>query len=209
MRSGAKRELVLDTFKTKKEALECLREIRDRYLDGRDLVGDDFAFMSFVLSHHPSVNRKIGAGLSAIFVAVDRAGYGTLGFWVRRTDGSTDDFSWNECLRGSSEIDKIRDAGRNAIRMQISAFRLGARDTCATCGVAASSVDHTPAFSVLIDAWIKSRNGAPETRGATASEGVGARFKYDYDAIAWADYHREHACLQILCGSCNSRKGAR
>lgn len=196
----------LGLFDTKDQALKALRVTRDHYIDGRDLDPDAFAFLMHVLSHHPHADLKIGPGVAAFFVSA-APGY-TPGFWVRRVDGSVVDFSWNECLKPASKVQQIRDAARRVVQHQIDAHRATARPMCQACGALDRlQVDHVHPLSALVDAWIAG-HGEPEIMHDD-SVTMGNRFALQTAADDWAQYHSAHATLQILCVSCNARKGAR
>lgn len=83
-------------FASKKEALAFLKEMLNRYQPGDDVVEEDATFLKSALLRHADAAEKIGSGVAGF--KVRSADYGTQCFWVMRTDGSTERFSYLSCV---------------------------------------------------------------------------------------------------------------
>ena len=203
--------LVFGRYATQDAAREVFRSIRDRWYKKADLSGDDEETMLHALSYHNSYAVKCGVGIAGLFVAeppdMPLAPRQRCGFWVRRLDGTVIDFSWNECIKGTSADGKMFKAARHAVQAQCDAFRASVTQACVTCGCTSRlHVDHVYPLSEMVKAW---RQGRPTIVMCTEDVArCGDRF-LDADASSWSDYHREHARFQMLCISCNARKGAK
>jgi hypothetical protein len=91
-----------------------------RYADGASVVGDDAADLAALLVRHPEAQKKIGAGVLEFYVA-PAEGMGTRCFHLRRTDGSSTDFSYLSCVSGRAKTVKqeFLEACREAVHDDI------------------------------------------------------------------------------------------
>lgn len=83
-------------FRTKSIAAEFCRGILSRYKVGETVGDDDARFLSDLIRRHPKFGVKIGCGIDRF-----EAGNGKFGskcFHVVRIDGSTEEFSYKQCL---------------------------------------------------------------------------------------------------------------
>ena len=64
---------------------------------------------------------KIGCGVKDFFIS--KTMYGTMGFNLIRVDNSTTDFSFLQCVNPKSEMMKIKQACRSAIRPTIELIK--------------------------------------------------------------------------------------
>jgi hypothetical protein len=63
-----------------------------------DLSPDDFAFIKALLAYHPKAQQKL-EGLEAVYVDFHpNVKFDTRCFFVRRGDGSCEDFSYVRCV---------------------------------------------------------------------------------------------------------------
>ena len=83
-------------FPRKGDADAYLTKMLYRYDLGDKIAPDDAAILKIVLARHPEATQKIGCGISHF--SVRSADFGTRCFWVNRTDGSTERFSFRACL---------------------------------------------------------------------------------------------------------------
>lgn len=106
-------------FPTKKAAMEHFRSILARYSDGEAIRDDDEADLLALLTRHPEVQDKVGVGVAGFYA--DKAFMGTRCFHVRRTDGSTTDFSFKSCVDGRAPTphQEFLQAARMAVHDQI------------------------------------------------------------------------------------------
>ena len=83
-------------FIKKGDALLHVRAMLQRYSPGERVTQEDERFLGALLSRHSNAATKVGSGVDHFMVR--SADYGTQCFWVVRTDGSTERFSYKECL---------------------------------------------------------------------------------------------------------------
>jgi len=93
----AKKVQVGDTcFASKSEATEFFQSMLYRYELGDKVSKEDASVLTLLLAKHSEAAEKIGAGIESF--SVRSAGFNTRCFWVNRTDGSTEKFSFRACL---------------------------------------------------------------------------------------------------------------
>lgn len=85
-------------FSSKRDATKFFREMLHRYDLGDKVSSCDGSLLASLLDMHPEAAEKIGAGIQSF--SVRSADFGTPCFWVNRTDGTTEKFSFRACLSG-------------------------------------------------------------------------------------------------------------
>jgi len=93
-------EIGMLIFAKKGDAAEHFREILYRYETGVAIPEPDSTHIYWLLERHPEAAAKIGAGIQEF--STRRAMFNTRCFEIRRTDGTTTDFSVKSCLDGKS-----------------------------------------------------------------------------------------------------------
>lgn len=83
-------------FAKKGDALNHLKSVLNSYNPEERVKAEDKIFLLEAIKNHPEVNEKIGVGIDYFFVR--RADFGTKCFWIRRTDGSEERFSYKSCV---------------------------------------------------------------------------------------------------------------
>jgi len=83
-------------FAKKGDALDHLKSILNSYSPEERVSPLDEIFLLEALKKHPEVSEKFGVGIAHLFVR--RADYGTKCFWIKRTDGSEERFSYISCV---------------------------------------------------------------------------------------------------------------
>ncbi len=83
-------------FPTKGEALAFLKAMLNRYRPGDTVSEADAAILINAVQHHPDAVEKTGSGVAAFEVRA--AEYGTQCFYIRRTDGTFERFSYKSCV---------------------------------------------------------------------------------------------------------------
>jgi hypothetical protein len=83
-------------FERKGDALMWVRSTLQRYSPGQKVAAEDEELLRALLERHPDSVQKTGVGVDHFMVR--SADYGTQCFWVVRSDGSTERFSYKECL---------------------------------------------------------------------------------------------------------------
>ena len=105
LRLPAEASAVLQQFPTKGNVLDVpkdpllyrFHEINLVY--GQTIKEQDSEFLSDGLKRHPQASEKIGCGVRRFYR--DRAPkFGTPCFWIERNDGSTEKFSFQNCVTG-------------------------------------------------------------------------------------------------------------
>jgi len=192
-------------FRTKKEALATIYEVRERTkVAGRALGGDD-EFLRDLLALHPQAETKVGNGVDHFDV---RRNINNDGFWIVRSDGSETDFSFMQCLYGTSQSAKVQSAMRYAVLDQ----KLAARDrafgdaetlicpvTGEVIGRQGCHMDHDePTFIEIADAFARSVGGYDKIETVSDDGGIGRRFVDEAIAERWRTFHRERARLRAV-----------
>ena len=84
-------------FASRKDLVKYIHSIFEKYPVRTPLDKNDFDFACDLLRHHPEANEKIGCGIDTIIT--DTAAHGTTCFYLQRTDGTKDDFSYLSCIK--------------------------------------------------------------------------------------------------------------
>jgi len=82
-------------FSSKQETDEYFRQMLYRYELGDKVSAKDAEVLTVLVAMHPQAAEKIGAGIKSF--SVRSADYGTRCFWVNRSDGSSEKFSFRAC----------------------------------------------------------------------------------------------------------------
>jgi hypothetical protein len=198
-------------FRTKQEAADEIRRILHGTQLRTPLEGIDAELITALVGIHPDAVTKIGTGIRCIETRIIDGGQP--GFWITRTDGSMDDFSYRKALSGDrSPRAQCHQAMRYAVREQTAQFR---RDefsqhlviTCPLTGQELtpkqSHVDHINNFSRLADAFVLCF-----TEGYDRIP-IGSSITHPGPALteptltAWRQFHAEHAQLRVVHPSAN------
>lgn len=89
-------EIAGQKFEKKGDALAYMKAMLNRYRPGARVSDADAAFLAEALKRHPEAHAKIGAGIHGFEVRT--ADYGTQCFWILRTDGTDERFSYKSCV---------------------------------------------------------------------------------------------------------------
>ncbi len=83
-------------FDRKGDAIKFLQGILYTYELGDRVTIEHAKILTDLISMHPEASDKIGSGIESFSV---RSGdYGTQCFWVNRSDGTSEKFSFKACL---------------------------------------------------------------------------------------------------------------
>ena len=66
-----------------------------KYNLGDKVSAEDAEHLTALVARHPEADEKIGVGIESF--SVRTADYGTRCFWINRTDGTTEKFSFKAC----------------------------------------------------------------------------------------------------------------
>lgn len=117
-------------------------------------------------------------------------------------------WSWNRAITGIALQQYVVEAFRAEVANQLREYGRIAPNTCAECGSTEHlSVDHkdTP-FSKILEAFTKYCPNLSKALNNKA-DGSGWFIEDEELACSWLDFHKAQATYQILCRSCNSKKG--
>ena len=208
------------TFRTQKDLVAHVQTILSRYRDGETLDMFDTAFMTDLLRSHPEASQKFGCGLAVVFVAENPMypGKRNRGFWLRRIDGSTTDFSYRECINATSHDKKVLRAMRAAVEPDTLAFKQAAFDNAPSGLLRCPDTDELLTFTTAhVD------HKAPKTFDVLAREFL-KQEGLDFSDIAiveskdneyqdylvsnelkrrWVTFHNSHAELEIVSKTSN------
>jgi len=119
------------------------------------------------------------------------------------------DISWKNRIEDPSAMTRLSKVLRSAVWRDLKdAFDAIEPKVCNWCGSEDGLVpDHDdPSFEAIRNEWVIAR-GMPDI--TDAPRGIG-KMLADIDVEAdWVAFHASRAVYQILCGSCNSKKGHR
>ena len=82
-------------FSKKGDADKFFRAMLHKYDLADKVSTEDHSILTDLLLGHPEAQEKIGPGILSF--SVRSADYGTRCFWVNRTDGTTEKFSFKAC----------------------------------------------------------------------------------------------------------------
>lgn len=85
-------------FAKKGDAYAHLKAMLHRYEIGDRVSASDADVLMAALQNHPDAAAKIGGGVTHF--SVRSADFSTKCFWVNRTDGTTEKFSYQKCVYG-------------------------------------------------------------------------------------------------------------
>ena len=88
-------------FKTQQKARAHCKAMLGRGVDGQTINEQDSEFLRDLLKRHPHAREKSKCGVKRFFKNPGPApNYGTSCFWIERTDGSVEHFSYICCVTG-------------------------------------------------------------------------------------------------------------
>jgi hypothetical protein len=203
-------------YRTKGEATDAVRDVRDRYSVGATVDRlEDQELLRDLLDLHAEAGDKIGCGVESF--VLDRPLRGKhSGFKIIRTDGSEIDFSFLACLTPPNYRQQVLSAKRaevadaitdyfnsrvadNSLESDLSATPLDVADAHVSYFQGPAFVDIATAFAAEVGGW-----DAVELTSSTAA-GFGM-FTDRALAQRWKDHHQEHAVLGLLTPQENLRR---
>lgn len=203
-------------YKSKKALLDALKSYLQSAPSGVVTNGHAIKKLHLLIAMHPDSERKIGVGVDHFEIRRNALGAGS-GFWLVRSDGSEDSFSYERCITGvaQSSHGKVCEALRFVVRPQMHAFRdaMGLPVQCSVTGVDIVNrkelhIDHKNPFWLLLEQFSHEREvdlSVLETRGN------GERLELVDEEVsgAFEEFHRQHAELQPVLKDVNVAKGGR
>ena len=184
----------------------------------------EYEFFHELVKRHAASDDKLKA-LSDIAIRQDVKNQKGLAIDIVNTDGSRTEISWRNCVTGKSESQrsKFQSALRYAVEDQIAAFRDANHvEICELCDtsmdphgrgvwgreVSPPHIDHILHFEILVDNFMTLQEFMMPTEYEKEPVTYLTRFKEEDKNIAhrFAEYHRQHATLRIICGPCNLKR---
>lgn len=124
------------TFSNKEECWSYMRALRDSLIRGATVEGKAATVLKALLEKHPKYEQKIGCGFSSFKYDEHPEYTGTMCFFIVRTDGTCEDFSFRKCLDivfGTQSKNK-RD-GKNANKRKFKPAELKAGTVLKVAGL--------------------------------------------------------------------------
>lgn len=204
-------------FPTRKAAEREIRRIlHDSPLD-IPLQSHEHDLIAALASCHHEAETKIGVGIQHI--TVRQVEYGSRGFWITRTDGTSVDFSYRTALDGApSHRQQVNEALRVEVSDEIIEFRhrwfaenanFDGMVTCPLTGVRfphgrTAHVDHVLPFAELVERFVKLAGGYEQLECVPEPHGIGRPRLRDREiAAAWQRFHADNAQLRVIHASAN------
>ncbi len=97
--SQDKYEVAGQHFASKPKLTEYVQELIERYDDDQLIEGKDFDFLIALFQHHHHAKEKCVSEIKGIWPKYQPAFLNRC-FMTRLDDGSEDDISWKNCVRG-------------------------------------------------------------------------------------------------------------
>jgi hypothetical protein len=198
-------------FSSKTTAKNFFRSLRDRYADNVEITGEDSDHLHALIACHSEAAGKIGSGIRAFSVSVDEEFGSTRHFVIRRTDGSSTDFSFLGCIDGRNPRRDRLEAMRRAVEDQIITFRDSyfageAEQICPLRHIPITPVsyhvDHAPPekFMALAERWFQLSGLVCLDVKITppGDNQIVARMTDPEQTSSWVEFHRAHAVLRML-----------
>jgi len=189
-------------FKSKKEAQQAVKEIRDKYPDGEYLNEDDMRFvLDLFLEHHPQ-DPRFDPGIAVVWVEQmqEWGNYPSRGFRFQDMTGKVFAASYLKCFTGwlSTHRAQVRTAMRKEIAHQVIAVKRA--QTHLDSAVHVHHLDR--GFDQLRKEFLAQQGLVeddiqlewPDDYDTTQST---PRLKDRSLASAWQSFHEYHA--QLLC----------
>ena len=167
-----------------------------------------YSFLVELIKRHPDYEAKTGVGID--FFTISKNPYSRqkcFHLTFTRLDGSTDDISYNLCIKGKELTKKQQtlNAMRHSIRSDIKYFKMNAVQKCNSCDISEVDFDcdhYGVEFKEISENFIE-KCGVCKS---FATDECFTCFADDEYKNKWIDYHNDIAKLQLLCVSCHKNK---
>jgi hypothetical protein len=190
-------------FKTKKQATEKVQSILN--MEGLELSENSELIRELLLCHPRS--DELAEYIDTIAIRVDPEHRNSKQFYVTLSDGTSDPFSYKNCLNGKyNRRQRLIREFRKAVDDQIDEFRGGNFQCgmkCPLCSEVMNSchIDHIEKFRDLLEQYMTSKN----TDLVTIPFDVNScKFSDNNILDDWKTYHKQHATLRCICAKCNT-----
>jgi len=206
------------TFKTKKE-LECFtRNFLKSNLGSEIVIGQyGSKFLSELVNRHPDRKSKVRGKINRFIIHKNFGGHVALSFIDEEGEKS---IGWRKCISQTSNtwLANLREVCRKEVTNQVQDYKdenYYDGMPCPSCNTKIETrkqahVDHkTKSFKDIFSEFTGSNFVNLPTDFKSAGNHLSYIFKDEdwFIKDSWVEYHRENADYQILCASCNMRKG--
>lgn len=184
-------------MKTKKDRKDAVRAVIDTYEIGVEFSAADVALISQITrAPVKRIKRKINPTFPSDYRHIHAVFEGDE--WTP--------FSWVKAISGAG--DEVARSMRFVVKQDMDGYRYEAKEHCVVCGATSHlGVDHKDTPFLTIKNEFIAIHGEPELRDW--SVGAPKIFKDMELEAKWITYHASRATYQILCRSCNSKKGTK
>jgi hypothetical protein len=198
-------------FKYKKDALSYFKDILNSYEPTQIVIEKDFNDLVGLIEIRPDKVDKIGCGIEKIQVIEVR--YKTKCFKLIRMDGSTEVFSYRNCINGQSKpltkfsktcretiSEDLRNVKLTYFKKHSSKGKVKCQETGELCKWEELNVDHRQphTFSVIVDRFIEvHRIDISNIQYTEIMDGV-YHFTDVEIAEKFKNYHRDKANLRLV-----------
>ncbi|MCK5230858.1 MAG: DCL family protein [Desulfobulbaceae bacterium] len=196
-------------FGSKKEAQQFFREMLHHYEDGDEIKDEDESILFELLQRHPEAKEKIGCGAKG-FYRNRSPNHPTSCFHIERNDGTTTDFSFNDCVSSSKPTleQYFYRACRSAITESLTArknkiFQNGPVN-CHKTGIEVTKEEAeyrhtTPRFRDIVKSFQLSNNININKEMFVESDDMQYITEFIDPALAskFLEFHSQHATLEI------------
>ena len=201
---------LLSQFKTKVSKREHFRKKIDRIDECKSMKQEhpqDFLEFCEVFTGHERYHTKF-SGMVDVFIRRNPYNGGQLVVYIRKSDGTIDNVSVMDCIKGKSR-DPLQVAARVSIQPQIDEYRRKhLLEACPLCGDRDSmQVDHhseeMPFAKLYSDFMETTTLPIPTSFDNTKSHMKCFQISDSVFEQTWIQYHKENAIFRMLCGKCN------
>jgi hypothetical protein len=195
----------------KNQAKQWCRDLVARVPDGEPVPEADDAVLRQLAQRHPDYAVKAGCGIAG-FTTATEARYATRHLVVLRTDGTSTDMSWQECIKPSAHRTDALGALRRAAEPQVHAAKDQLRPVtpdCVLCGEPLDGdvhADHHPVpFLTIAEEFAAAQGGWSGIIVDKDGDGrIGCELSADL-TVPWQQFHAEHAGWRLLHPECHQR----
>jgi hypothetical protein len=196
-----------EDFETTKELMEYVRSLIVQCTSLKKYRPAVYVFFYKLFQRHPEKERKRTTEI--VDIAIEPHKKKGLVIRIVFNDGTSDTISYVACVKqkGSSFTKKLSQAYRAAISDQIESFIRENHGPCEFCGSTKDrTVDHINHFAELVYEFKKMNLTEPTSLDKNdAQQHCFKEEDVDYKN-KWAEYHKKHATLRILCNTCNIKR---
>jgi len=201
-------------YKNMKQLKKFIGDILKEYEEGEDI---DNIYIRELIKHHPT---KDLSNINWLRMLKQKRNYNNLSLQYGTDEIENDDISWNSCIRNifgkwdinKNKIDDIKKAFRNVSNTGTKrSYHLKTNSICCICNNLYNiQTDHKdiPYIKIFDDFRIENNLQTIINIETYEDDNDMIQLKDKKIEKEWLKYHDDIANYQILCRSCNMRKGS-